>query len=107
MGYDVAEGTNVLVNAYAIATDKKLWGDNAEEFKPERGSGTTTLNTIKGLSTSSSPLVPAAGAARATSSPQPPWSSPLPASSTTLTGRFPMEGPLPSNPQNTPRMLAI
>lgn len=35
MGYDVPEGTAVLVNVWAIARDPKYW-DHAEEFKPER-----------------------------------------------------------------------
>ncbi|MED6195492.1 hypothetical protein PIB30_038341 [Stylosanthes scabra] len=34
-GYDIGEGTQVLVNAWAIATDPKCW-DQPLEFKPER-----------------------------------------------------------------------
>lgn len=35
MGYDVAQGTQVIVNAWALGRDPSLW-DEAEEFKPER-----------------------------------------------------------------------
>nr|AKJ23348.1 CYP71AJ5 [Thapsia garganica] len=35
MGYDVKAGTQVLINAWAIATDPALW-DNPEKFIPER-----------------------------------------------------------------------
>lgn len=35
MGYDIKAGTQVLINAWAIATDPALW-DNPEEFIPER-----------------------------------------------------------------------
>ncbi|XP_017242813.1 psoralen synthase-like [Daucus carota subsp. sativus] len=35
MGYDVKAGTQVLINAWAIATDPAMW-DNPEEFIPER-----------------------------------------------------------------------
>uniref|UniRef100_A0A0D9VW16 Cytochrome P450 n=1 Tax=Leersia perrieri TaxID=77586 RepID=A0A0D9VW16_9ORYZ len=35
MGYDIPEGTRVLVNAWAIGRDDRYWED-AEEFKPER-----------------------------------------------------------------------
>ncbi|CAA2935080.1 cytochrome P450 71A6-like [Olea europaea subsp. europaea] len=35
MGYDIAAGTQVLVNAWAIGRDPSLW-DNPEEFHPER-----------------------------------------------------------------------
>ncbi|KAK1354939.1 Cytochrome P450, family 71, subfamily A, polypeptide 21 [Heracleum sosnowskyi] len=35
MGYDIKAGTQVLINAWAIATDPTLW-DNPEEFIPER-----------------------------------------------------------------------
>ena len=34
-GYDVPRDTNLLVNAWAIHRDPKLW-DDAESFKPER-----------------------------------------------------------------------
>ncbi|KAI3518901.1 hypothetical protein L1887_07787 [Cichorium endivia] len=35
MGYDIAEGTRVYVNVYAIMRDPKVW-DNPETFLPER-----------------------------------------------------------------------
>ncbi|GER56760.1 cytochrome P450 [Striga asiatica] len=35
MGYDVLAGTQVLINAWAIARDPKSW-ENPEEFRPER-----------------------------------------------------------------------
>ncbi|KAK6123575.1 hypothetical protein DH2020_042682 [Rehmannia glutinosa] len=35
MGYDIAAGTRVLINAWAIARDSSLW-ENPEEFRPER-----------------------------------------------------------------------
>ncbi|XP_049395543.1 cytochrome P450 736A117-like [Solanum stenotomum] len=35
MGYDVAAGTMVITNGWAIGRDPEIW-DDAEEFKPER-----------------------------------------------------------------------
>ncbi|KAK3033795.1 hypothetical protein RJ639_034366 [Escallonia herrerae] len=35
MGYDIAAGTQVFINAWAIGRDPSLWED-AEEFHPER-----------------------------------------------------------------------
>ncbi|WOH07505.1 hypothetical protein DCAR_0726935 [Daucus carota subsp. sativus] len=35
MGYDIKSGTQVLINAWAIARDPSLW-DKPEEFRPER-----------------------------------------------------------------------
>ncbi|KAG2239135.1 hypothetical protein Bca52824_089995 [Brassica carinata] len=35
-GYDIAAGTQVLINAWAIHRDTTTWGPDAEEFKPER-----------------------------------------------------------------------
>ncbi|CAM0908019.1 unnamed protein product [Alopecurus aequalis] len=35
-GYDVPAGTRVMVNAWAIGRDPVSWGDDAEEFVPER-----------------------------------------------------------------------
>ncbi|XP_040251174.1 desmethyl-deoxy-podophyllotoxin synthase-like [Aegilops tauschii subsp. strangulata] len=36
LGYDVPQGTMVLVNAWAIGRDAASWGPDAEEFRPER-----------------------------------------------------------------------
>ncbi|KAG2581656.1 trimethyltridecatetraene synthase-like [Panicum virgatum] len=35
-GYDIPRGTRVLVNVWAIGRDPAVWGDAAEEFRPER-----------------------------------------------------------------------
>nr|QWK52287.1 cytochrome P450 71A28 [Isatis tinctoria] len=35
-GYDIAAGTQVIINAWAIHRDTATWGPDAEEFKPER-----------------------------------------------------------------------
>ncbi|KAL6608226.1 hypothetical protein ACP70R_041289 [Stipagrostis hirtigluma subsp. patula] len=39
MGYDVPEGAVVLINSWAISRDPRTWGDDAEEFRPERFGG--------------------------------------------------------------------
>lgn len=36
MGYDIAAGTQVIINAWAIARDPSFWADEPEEFRPER-----------------------------------------------------------------------
>ncbi|XP_019086168.1 PREDICTED: putative cytochrome P450 71A28 [Camelina sativa] len=38
-GYDIAAGTMVFINAWAIHRDTTKWGPDAEEFKPERHLG--------------------------------------------------------------------
>ncbi|XP_010421801.1 PREDICTED: cytochrome P450 71A20-like isoform X1 [Camelina sativa] len=35
-GYDIATGTQVLINLWTIQRDTKTWGADAEEFRPER-----------------------------------------------------------------------
>ncbi|KAL6533756.1 hypothetical protein OROHE_013601 [Orobanche hederae] len=35
MGYDIAAGTQIIINAWTISRDPALW-ENPEEFKPER-----------------------------------------------------------------------
>ncbi|EOA26962.1 hypothetical protein CARUB_v10023058mg [Capsella rubella] len=40
-GYDIAAGTEVIINAWAIQRDPAVWGPDAEEFKPERHLNTT------------------------------------------------------------------
>ncbi|KAF5808699.1 putative psoralen synthase [Helianthus annuus] len=35
MGYNIAAGTQVLINAWAVGRDPALW-DNPDEFRPER-----------------------------------------------------------------------
>ncbi|XP_009130004.1 cytochrome P450 71A14-like [Brassica rapa] len=35
-GYDIAAGTQVLINAWAIQRDIETWGPDAEKFRPER-----------------------------------------------------------------------
>ncbi|KAJ4899857.1 hypothetical protein Rs2_13808 [Raphanus sativus] len=35
-GYDIAAGTQVMINAWAIQRDNATWGPDAEEYKPER-----------------------------------------------------------------------
>ncbi|XP_052145234.1 dimethylnonatriene synthase-like isoform X2 [Oryza glaberrima] len=37
--YDIPAGTRVLVNVWAIGRDPAVWGDAAEEFRPERFAG--------------------------------------------------------------------
>uniref|UniRef100_A0ACD5UBW2 Uncharacterized protein n=1 Tax=Avena sativa TaxID=4498 RepID=A0ACD5UBW2_AVESA len=39
LGYDVPRGTQVLVNAWALARDERYWPDAPEEFRPERFEG--------------------------------------------------------------------
>uniref|UniRef100_A0ACD6AAU7 Uncharacterized protein n=1 Tax=Avena sativa TaxID=4498 RepID=A0ACD6AAU7_AVESA len=36
LGYDVPQGTQVLVNAWAMGRDERYWPDDPEEFRPER-----------------------------------------------------------------------
>uniref|UniRef100_A0A0E0CKV6 Uncharacterized protein n=1 Tax=Oryza meridionalis TaxID=40149 RepID=A0A0E0CKV6_9ORYZ len=49
--YDIPAGTRVLVNVWAIGRDPAVWGDDAEEFRPERfaaGSGSGSGVDVKG-----------------------------------------------------------
>lgn len=36
LGYRIPSKTRVIINAWAIGRDPEHWGDNAEEFRPER-----------------------------------------------------------------------
>ncbi|KAM3296014.1 hypothetical protein ACQJBY_038376 [Aegilops geniculata] len=47
MGYDVPEGTKVLVNAWALGRDGAYWED-AEQFKPERFEAESAAMDFKG-----------------------------------------------------------
>ncbi|CAN6319914.1 unnamed protein product [Urochloa humidicola] len=38
-GHDIPAGTRVLVNVWSIGRDPALWGDDVEEFRPERLAG--------------------------------------------------------------------
>ena len=52
-GYDIPEGTVVLVNLYSICMDKELWGD-PETFRPERfldGEGELDRGLVEQVST--------------------------------------------------------
>nr|ASW21049.1 cytochrome P450 CYP71D2 [Scutellaria baicalensis] len=40
-GYKIPAETRLIVNAWAIGRDPKYWGDDAEEFKPERFENST------------------------------------------------------------------
>uniref|UniRef100_A0A0D3DD13 Cytochrome P450 n=2 Tax=Brassica oleracea var. oleracea TaxID=109376 RepID=A0A0D3DD13_BRAOL len=35
-GYDVAAGTQVLINIWAIQRDVSAWGQDADEFRPDK-----------------------------------------------------------------------
>jgi cytochrome P450 len=36
MGYAIPKGTHVTINAFAVGRDPAHWGEDAEEFRPER-----------------------------------------------------------------------
>ncbi|EOA15526.1 hypothetical protein CARUB_v10004918mg [Capsella rubella] len=38
-GYDIAAGTQVIINAWSIQRNPDIWGHDAEEYKPERHFG--------------------------------------------------------------------
>lgn len=50
MGYDIPKGTHVTVNAFAVGRDPAHWGEDAEEFRPERfeESGATSVDYKQG-----------------------------------------------------------
>ncbi|CAM0902729.1 unnamed protein product [Alopecurus aequalis] len=41
-GFEVTAGSRVMVNAWAIARNPEYWGDDGDEFRPERFEGTAT-----------------------------------------------------------------
>lgn len=43
LGFDVPQGAMVLVNAWAIARDAAAWGADAEDFRPERFEGASSM----------------------------------------------------------------
>lgn len=43
-GYDIPENTTIIINAYAIMRDPNSWGEDSNEFRPER-----FLESSKGL----------------------------------------------------------
>ncbi|KAF7074729.1 hypothetical protein CFC21_079558 [Triticum aestivum] len=49
-GYEVPAKTALFINAWAIGRDPAAWGDEAEEFRPERflGGGSTTGVDVRG-----------------------------------------------------------
>ncbi|CAE6194449.1 unnamed protein product [Arabidopsis arenosa] len=38
-GYDIAAGTQVIINAWALQRNPSIWGHDAEEYRPERHFG--------------------------------------------------------------------
>ena len=34
--YEIEEGVDVMCDTWTLHSDKKIWGEDAEEFKPER-----------------------------------------------------------------------
>lgn len=50
MGYDIPKGTHVTINAFAVGRDPAHWGEDAEEFRPERfeESGATNVEYKQG-----------------------------------------------------------
>ncbi|VAI10540.1 unnamed protein product [Triticum turgidum subsp. durum] len=48
LGYDVPQGTQVLVNAWALAHDERYWHDKPDEFRPERFKGEAATVDFRG-----------------------------------------------------------
>ncbi|XP_037418464.1 dolabradiene monooxygenase-like [Triticum dicoccoides] len=48
LGYDVPQGTQVLVNAWALAHDERYWHDKPDEFQPERFEGEAATVDFRG-----------------------------------------------------------
>ena len=48
LGYDVPQGTQVLVNAWARAHDESYWHDKPDEFRPERFEGEAATVDFRG-----------------------------------------------------------
>ncbi|XP_074574054.1 cytochrome P450 71D7-like [Curcuma longa] len=40
LDYELPAGTRVVINAWALGRDPRYWGDDAEQFRPERFEGT-------------------------------------------------------------------
>ncbi|KAM3310125.1 hypothetical protein ACQJBY_031048 [Aegilops geniculata] len=49
LGYDVPQGTHVLVNVWALAHDERYWRDAPDEFRPERFEGEAAVVDFRGI----------------------------------------------------------
>ncbi|RLM65198.1 indole-2-monooxygenase-like [Panicum miliaceum] len=65
-GFVVPAGVRVLVNVWAIGRNARYWGEDAEEFVPERfldGGNARRASASRGTTSSSCPSAPGAGSA--------------------------------------------